>query len=136
MEDFLMFVVCLFFAIVGLIVTKHVWKNQYSPYRTGTFMAAMVGENGRHGYDAAVSLAWVPVAVFCVAASIFNWPLEGTAIAEIIRSLVVPSLLGSGLLLLSELLFLRPRFLVPPHLRDKRGWIPEWIHSMRNRRSG
>jgi hypothetical protein len=135
MEDFLILIVSLGFTGVGLWGARQVWKSRVSPYETGSFLSTMVGENGRHGYDAAVSLAWVPILAFTIAASIFNWPLEGTAIAETIRSLVVPSLLGSGLLLLLELLFLRPRFLVPPHLRDKRGWIPEWIHSMRNRRS-
>ena len=98
-------------------------------------MAAMVGENGRHGYDAATSLGWLAFGIVSLGAATFNWPIEGTGLGELIRSAFIPTLLFSIALALSELLFLRPRFLVPPHLRDKRGWIPEWIHSMRNRRS-
>ena len=35
---------------------------------------------------------------------------------------------------LSLLLFLAPRALAPPYARDKRGWIPEWLHSMQQNR--
>ena len=136
MEDFLMLMLCSSFTAVGVWGMRRVWKSEESPYRIGTFMATMVGENGRYGYDATVSLSWIFFLILTIGASVFNWPLEGTQIAEVIRSLVIPLLLFSIAVLLSVLFFLRPRFLVPPHLRDKRGWIPEWIHSMRNRRSG
>ena len=130
-----MLMLCSAFTAVGVWGMRRVWKREESPYRIGTFMATMVGENGRYGYDATVSLSWIFFLILTIGASIFNWPLEGTQIAEAIRSLVVPLLLFSIAVLLGVLLFLRPRFMVPPHLRDKRGWIPEWIHSMRNRRS-
>ena len=135
MEDFLILIVSLGFTGVGLLITKHVWESQLSPYKTGAFIAAMVGENGRHGYDAAVSLGWLVFGVMSLGAAVFNWPIAGTRLGELISSAFIPALLLSMALALSELLFLRPRFLVPPHLREKRGWIPEWIHSMRNRRS-
>ena len=134
MEDIFWLIGCLAFVAVGLWVMRHVWLNQYSPYETGAFMAAMVGDNGRAGYDASVSVGWVFTLFLALGASTFNWPLEGTALAERIKEFIIPGLLLSMVFLLSVLLFLRPRFAVPPHLRDKRGWIPEWIHSMREKR--
>jgi len=51
---------------------------------------------------------------------------EGSPLADGVIDVFIPLLLLTMATSLCLLLFLRPRFLVPPHLRDKRGWIPEW----------
>lgn len=134
MEDAFVLAICLLFVGAGLWVMRRVWRTEYSPYNHGGIMKTTVGDNGRHGYDAATAWAWLFFLIIGIGAVPFNWPLEGTALAERIKDFVIPSLLLSMVFLLSMLLFLRPRFAVPPHLRDKRGWIPEWIHSMREKR--
>ena len=134
MEDALWFIGCMAFVAAGFWVMRRVWRTEYSPYEYGGVMKTTVGDNGRYGYDAATSWGWLFFLILGIGAVPFNWPLEGTALAERIKDFVIPSLLLSMVFLLSMLLFLRPRFAVPPHLRDKRGWIPEWIHSMREKR--
>jgi hypothetical protein len=99
------------------------------------------GENARYGLDAAIpvpsTLVGFGVAITGVLAAremmglSFLWPY---AVVVVFGPIATVCFLGGLALAVSLLLFLFPRSLAAPHLRDKRGWIPEWLHQVgRNR---
>jgi hypothetical protein len=121
--------------VVALYVWKLAWRDGLSLYdRLGVFNIPL-GENARSGTDASIPMAGLVagtgLAVLGVLAApemmglSYRWP---DGVVAILGPMVTVLVLGGLVLGLSLLLFLFPRALAPPYARDKRGWIPEWLH--------
>jgi hypothetical protein len=127
--------------VLGLYVTKLAWRDKVSAYDRLGWLSIPFGENARYGLDAAIPVPLLfmgsGLAILGVLAApemmglSFRWP---NVVVLVLGPIVTVSVLGGLLLAVTLLLFLFPRFLAAPHLRDKRGWIPEWLHQVgRNR---
>ena len=101
------------------------------------FFQIPFGENARSGIDASIPMAGLVAgsgfALVGVLAApelmdlTYRWP---HAVVAVLGPLATVFVLGGLSVGLSLLLFLIPRALAPPYARDKRGWIPEWLHQM------
>jgi hypothetical protein len=122
-------------AVVAWHVRTLVWRDRVSTYDRMGWLNIPFGENARFGVDAATPTAGVVVCSGLALVGVltapemmgvsFRWP---QAVIVVLGPVVTVSVLGGMLLGLSLLLFMFPRFLAPPDLRDQRGWIPEWLH--------
>jgi hypothetical protein len=123
--------------VVALYVWKLAWRDGVSLYDRLGFFKIPFGENARFGIDASIPISGLVAgsgfAVVGVLAApelmevSYRWPHAVVAVLGPIATVLV---LGGFVLGLSLLLFLAPRSLAPPYARDKRGWIPEWLHQM------
>jgi hypothetical protein len=130
--------------VLGVWVWTQVWRGggRFSLYDRAGGFAVPFGENARYGFEAGLpaglTISGIGLAIGGVLATpeiadaSWRWP-------ELVTSTLIPVVIVcffSGWALgLSLLLFLLPRFLAPPHLRDKRGWIPEWLFQMTQHRA-
>ena len=126
--------------LVGAVMTWKMWKHGFSAYDQGGPLPLIIGRHGRYGFDPFASYLVLTVGtVFALAFTLDALPRLGAErLGATLNS--QPTIgVGAGLFMggvaisLSQLLFLFPRFLTPPHLRDKRGWTPEWWASRRAR---
>ncbi|HET7066558.1 MAG TPA: hypothetical protein VFI21_03045 [Nocardioides sp.] len=123
--------------MVSLYVWKLAWRDGVSLYDRLGFFQIPFGENARSGIDASVPISGL------VAGS--GFAVVGVLAAPELMEVSVPLApcrrggpgpdrdrpgVGGFALGLSLLLFLFPRALAPPYARDKRGWVPEWLHQM------
>jgi hypothetical protein len=127
--------------VLGVYVTRLAWRDQVSAYDRLGWLSIPFGENARYGLDAAIPVPTILVGAGVAITSVlaapemmglsFLWP---HAVVVVFGPIATVFFLGGLLLAASLLLFLFPRSLAAPHLRDKRGWIPEWLHQVgRNR---
>lgn len=115
-----------FFLALAWLLVPQVWRGRRDAYEDAPFVHAFIGEGGRHGFNAFVPAVFVSATVLYVAVML-----------EVVYDVVVDesvaawhaaaglAYLGSLLVMLvalNLLLFMRPRFLVPRHLRGERGW--------------
>ncbi len=127
----------LFLVLLGILVPQ-VWRGRRDAYDAATLVHVVIGESGRSGFN-----AFLPVAYLSAVA------LYSAVMLEVVHDVVVDeavsawhwaagfAFLGAILTMLvafNVLLFLRPWFLVPPHLKGERGWIPGAFHERRERR--
>lgn len=131
--------------VMSLYVWKLAWRDGLSLYdRLGIFQIPF-GENARSGIDASIPMAGLVVGSGLALVGVlaapelmevsYRWP---HGVVLVFGPVVTVLVLGGFVLGLSLLLFLFPRALAPPYARDKRGWIPEWLHQVgrtRTRRS-
>jgi hypothetical protein len=121
--------------VTALYVWKLAWRDGLSLYdRLGLFQIPF-GENARSGIDASIPMVGLVsgsgLALVGVLAApemmglSYRWPRGVVATLGPIGTVLV---LGGFSLGLSLLLFLFPRALAPPYARNKRGWVPEWLH--------
>src|SRR5262245_2578868 len=116
--------------VLGLRVKTLVWRDRVSVYDRLGYLNIPLGDNARHGLDAAIPVPLIVMgsglAVLGVLAApemmglSFRWP---SVVVVVLGPMVTVSVLGGLVLAVSLLLFLFPRLLAAPHLRDKRGWI-------------
>jgi len=128
--------------VVSLYVWKLAWRDGLSLYDRLGFFQIPFGENARSGIDASIPISGLVagsgLAVGGVLAApelmevSYRWPHAVVAVLGPIASVLVLGGFGLGL---SLLLFLFPRALAPPYARDKRGWVPEWLHQMSRKRA-
>lgn len=114
-------------SICAIFAAYVVWIRQAEPYKWGGIFAAMVGDSGRFGYDASTGFAAVPLVSATVAVIVQtmedHFRLERSGFWDGVVITAFWSMLAGFILMFSILLFMRPRFLVPPHLRGKPGWV-------------
>jgi hypothetical protein len=126
------------FLALGWLLVPQVWRGRRDAYDDAPIVHAFMGEGGRHGFN-----AFIP-AVFASATVLY-----AAVMLEVVYDVVVDeavaawhaaagmAYLGSLLIMLvafNLLLFMRPRFLAPRHLRDERGWATAAADSWRARR--
>lgn len=129
-------------AALGVVFLRATWRGRFSSFDRGGIFSQMFGLSARSGYDASspiIAIAWgfgllsLTVAALPDLASSVDWMGAG---ARLVLVRIAMALLGGGLVVSwSLLLLLRPRWLVPPHLRGERGWIPELAHRYRRWRA-
>jgi hypothetical protein len=123
--------------VLGVWAWVRQWKRGISLYDGAGPFAAPFGENARYGFDAGLpvllTIPGVGLAIVGVLAapelmgSSWRWP---HAMSGVIVPICSALMFGGWVLGLSLLFFLFPRVLAAPHLRDKRGWVPEWRFQM------
>lgn len=132
----------LFFAL-GMWAWWSSWSRGTSHYERGAIFSAAFGRNARYGYDAGLPvIATLWGAAMVLAAPLVAVELMGhfdelpVVLLRFGRWLVGLLWVLGWLLGCTLLLFLWPKALAPPHLRNNRGWIPEWLHQRRIARGG
>jgi hypothetical protein len=126
------------FLALGWLLVPQVWRGRRDAYDGAPFVHALIGEGGRHGFNAFVPAIFVSATV-----------LYAAVMLEVVYDVVVDeavaawhavagvAYLGSLLVMLiavNLLLFMRPRFLAPRYLRGERGWATAAANSWRARR--
>jgi hypothetical protein len=126
---------------LGVWVWWSTWHHQLSPYETGGIFSAAFGRNARFGYDAGLPLFVTFLgASLCIASPLLAAETVGSydslpPLLVAIAGRTFQVLLATGTFFgTSLLLFLWPKIMAPPHLRGRRGWIPEWVHEVRTHR--
>lgn len=114
-------------AICGVVATYAVWVQRADPYKWGGIFAAIVGHSGRFGYSASTGFTSVPLVSATVAMMVRTlqdeFQGERTGFWNGVALTAFWLTLAGFVLMFSILLFMRPRFLVPPYLRGKPGWV-------------
>jgi hypothetical protein len=110
-----------------------IWRRAGRPLSCWlpTFSASM-----RAGIDRACLLGGVFHAFLCALFIGSVVTQIGPQVPHVWAVELVTSVFGiviSGYLGISIVMFNRPRFLVPPHLRDQKGTVPAWLAARRDR---
>ena len=107
-----------------------VWRRQRDVFEASGWVPVMLGDHARPGFNATMGFMASPFSVVAVASLADSFLPEGP-LREAMDWVGFTRLLGGFAFCGSILLFLRPRPLVPPHLRERRGWVREAIASSR-----
>lgn len=123
------------FPVVGVWFLIRSWRDGFSVYDSGGIFTFILGKNARQGFDAGFPIGFTIWGLGLALIGLLACPeLMGISwmwpdpVSALLGRLAQVLFFGGALIGLSLLLFLFPRFLVPPHLRDERGWIREWWH--------
>jgi hypothetical protein len=124
------------FLVLGWLLVRQVWRGRRDAYDGAPFVHALLGESGRHGFNAFVPAIFVSATIL-YAAVVLEVVYDVVGEAGVAWHIAAGwAYLGSLLVVLvafSLLLFMRPRFLAPPHLRGERGWATAAAESRRVR---
>lgn len=120
--------------IGGLVlVVPSAWRGRRDFYERNIIAHVLIGRHGRDGFNASLptvvvsaSLLYVGVAALAarsVLPDIFN------RVLTIVAAISVAAMMLGLLVTISIIAFMRPKFLAPPHLRERAGLIRSLLNN-------
>lgn len=129
-----------FLVALWILVALPVWSGRMDGYEHNWVAQMFVWDKGRDGFNAMLpaGIASLTLAYLGVLPHVIKpwYPEAWWGAAQVIGVVFIPAGLLGMLFAFTLLLFMRPRFLAPPHLRGRRGWIPAALHSRHSHREG